>query len=318
MENSLCLKCIVDCKNRELFKSCAVQECQFFKDMGIGGIKSHHTDLAGVVHEATVKAVEKDGFLKCPDCDTVFDRPSEAFSHSCECHQKSEKEESKGFEGRFMPNVKFVLHRDDFIALKSNPSFYNDEISLNGLCWGKTDEKGEDFYVFKKKPLGFEKVVSKYEAIPELVPEGFYYDKEKDSILSKNEVVFNNDYLKAFNDSALSMFKDLNIAGEALNKTHSCSSHHFFDDSKVNEEGIIEKKGGDPTPDYYGEKCKCGRKIDWYTIGDLYRKDKGSAWEHAMKKLLRAGEGHKSLEQDIDETIDSLNRWKEQLNDKED
>lgn len=78
--------------------------------------------------------------------------------------------------------------------------------------------------------------------------------------------------------------------------------------------------GGDkknPTPEYYGAKCKCGRKIDWYVIGDLYRKEKGEAWSHSCKKLLRAGEGHKSLLKDINEVIDSLNRWKEQIKDKE-
>lgn len=73
----------------------------------------------------------------------------------------------------------------------------------------------------------------------------------------------------------------------------------------------------DTTPQYYGAKCKCGRKIDWYVIGDLYNKGKGEAWSHAGKKLLRAGEGHKPLLQDIDEVIDTLNRWKEQLFDKD-
>ena len=72
------------------------------------------------------------------------------------------------------------------------------------------------------------------------------------------------------------------------------------------------------TPEYYGAKCTCGRKIDWYVIGDAYRKGKGEAWSHAGKKLLRAGEGHKSLEQDIQEVIDTLTRWQEQLKDMED
>lgn len=77
------------------------------------------------------------------------------------------------------------------------------------------------------------------------------------------------------------------------------------------------KKQKDPTPGYYGAKCKCGRKIDWYVIGDLYNKGKGEAWSHACKKLLRAGEGHKPLLQDINEVIDTLQRWKEILRDKE-
>lgn len=78
-------------------------------------------------------------------------------------------------------------------------------------------------------------------------------------------------------------------------------------------DSIINNTGSNPTPDYYGAACKCGRKMDWYVIGDAYRKGKGEAWSHACKKLLRAGEGHKTLEKDINEVIDTLNRWKEQL-----
>ena len=70
----------------------------------------------------------------------------------------------------------------------------------------------------------------------------------------------------------------------------------------------------DVTPSYYGAKCKCGAKLDPYVICDAYATpNKGSAWHHATKKLLRAGEGHKPLEKDIKEVIDTLNRWLEQL-----
>ena len=110
---------------------------------------------------------------------------------------------------------------------------------------------------------------------------------------------------------ALYFSNDINRM-DAIHYTHVVK----VDNTTKNNDG--ETYGGrtrDITPPYYGEKCKCGRKIDWYVIGDLYRKDKGEAWSHAGKKLLRAGEGHKTLIQDIDEVIDSLNRWKEQLND---
>ena len=102
--------------------------------------------------------------------------------------------------------------------------------------------------------------------------------------------------------------------------------HIYFKHARRCEESVTndtKNNGGEtdyykiknPTPTHYGEKCRCGRKIDWYVIGDLYNKGKGEAWSHAGKKLLRAGEGHKTLIQDINEVIDSLNRWKEQLED---
>lgn len=70
------------------------------------------------------------------------------------------------------------------------------------------------------------------------------------------------------------------------------------------------------TPKYYGAKCKCGAKLDPYIICDAYATNpsKGSAWHHAVKKLLRAGDGHKPLHQDIQEVIDTLKRWQEQIN----
>ena len=70
------------------------------------------------------------------------------------------------------------------------------------------------------------------------------------------------------------------------------------------------------TPKYYGATCKCGAKLDPYIICDAYatNPNKGSAWHHAVKKLLRAGDGHKPLHQDIQEVIDTLKRWQEQIN----
>ncbi len=55
-----------------------------------------------------------------------------------------------------------------------------------------------------------------------------------------------------------------------------------------------------------------GIKLDPYRIFDVYGIG-NSAQQHAIKKLLRAGDSVKSLEQDIDETILTLQRWKEML-----
>lgn len=80
---------------------------------------------------------------------------------------------------------------------------------------------------------------------------------------------------------------------------------------------LLKDKQNTLTPKYYGAKCKCGAKLDPYIICDAYASNplKGSAWHHAVKKLLRAGDGHKPLDQDIQEVIDTLKRWQEQIND---
>jgi len=71
------------------------------------------------------------------------------------------------------------------------------------------------------------------------------------------------------------------------------------------------------TPEYYGAKCECGAKLDPYVIIDAYaNENKKSAWGHAVKKLLRCGDGHKPLNQDIQEVINTLERWKEQIKEK--
>lgn len=55
-----------------------------------------------------------------------------------------------------------------------------------------------------------------------------------------------------------------------------------------------------------------GAKIDPYRIFTVYRIGH-PAQQHAIKKLLRAGQLIKTLEQDIDEAIATLNRWKEMI-----
>lgn len=56
-----------------------------------------------------------------------------------------------------------------------------------------------------------------------------------------------------------------------------------------------------------------GVKIDPYRIFDIY-KVTHPALQHAAKKILRAGRSIKSLDQDIDEAIASLQRFKEMRN----
>lgn len=55
-----------------------------------------------------------------------------------------------------------------------------------------------------------------------------------------------------------------------------------------------------------------GIKLDPYRIIDIY-KITNPAQQHAIKKLLRAGKSVKTLKQDIDEVIDSLNRMLEMI-----
>lgn len=64
-------------------------------------------------------------------------------------------------------------------------------------------------------------------------------------------------------------------------------------------------KGG-PTPKHYSFTYK-GILIDPYVILGVY-KITNPAQQHAIKKLLRAGQSHKSFEQDINEVIASLQR----------
>lgn len=55
-----------------------------------------------------------------------------------------------------------------------------------------------------------------------------------------------------------------------------------------------------------------GVKLDPYRIFQVYQITH-PAQQHGIKKLLRAGNSVKSLEQDIDEVIVTLQRWKEMI-----
>ena len=59
-----------------------------------------------------------------------------------------------------------------------------------------------------------------------------------------------------------------------------------------------------------------GIKIDPYRILKIY-KITDPAQQHAIKKLLRAGQSHKSLLQDLEEVIMSLSRQIEMLKEDE-
>lgn len=55
-----------------------------------------------------------------------------------------------------------------------------------------------------------------------------------------------------------------------------------------------------------------GVLLDPYRIFEVY-KITNAPQQHAIKKLLRAGQSVKPLMQDIDEVIVTLNRWKDML-----
>lgn len=62
----------------------------------------------------------------------------------------------------------------------------------------------------------------------------------------------------------------------------------------------------------YYDKQIGGMRLDPYRIATIYGITHPAHF-HAMKKILRAGEGAKDLETDIDETIRTLERWKDMI-----
>lgn len=68
-----------------------------------------------------------------------------------------------------------------------------------------------------------------------------------------------------------------------------------------------------PTPPYYNFEYK-GIKLDPYRIAEVYEITSHPQF-HALKKILRAHiPNHKTLEQNIDEAVSALQRWKEIIN----
>ena len=219
-------------------------------------------------------------------------------------------EDSTNFSSRFMPNVKFKVDSvDGFPQIDRFP--YKDRLHY------LTSKDGTFVAVFFNERSYLDcdiKEVSIYEAIPELVPDGMVYDEKLEDIIKRDPHKIYNDpigkhIMNEYNTLKSCNFKTKEIQ-EGLKALVNANA------SQILPKDFVKSDVNNPTPSYYGEKCVCGRKIDWYVISDLYRKNKGAAWDHAGKKLLRAGEGHKDLIKDIDEVIDSLNRWKEQIREK--
>ena len=216
----------------------------------------------------------------------------------------------KDFKSRLMPNIKFKINGD----ISKCSDVFDIKMLEYGLFHAVTDINGAK--IFHIPSVLFDsciyKEVSIYEAIPELIPDGMRYNKELDKLVPD---VVNVEFVKVLNVSEngdiLEKEIEINLSEDEKNMLNSLrnSGKSFLE--------IIDiiKNTDTFTPSYYGAKCKCGEKLDAYAICDKYsNKHKTSAWHHAVKKLIRAGDGHKPLLKDIDEVIDSLKRWKEQLN----
>lgn len=81
-------------------------------------------------------------------------------------------------------------------------------------------------------------------------------------------------------------------------------------ESRMHDEDQSVENSGDSGAHYRYEYK--GVKLDPYRILDVYG-IKHPSHQHAIKKLLRAGDSLKGKEQDIKEVIDTLNRWLEML-----
>lgn len=96
----------------------------------------------------------------------------------------------------------------------------------------------------------------------------------------------------------------------AVPVTHASYWGHQVDDFDVTGK-FNDPKPYNPEGTHYKFSYK-GIKLDPYRIMQVYNIT-NPAQQHAIKKLLRAGQSVKSLSQDIDEVIVTLNRWKEML-----
>lgn len=209
----------------------------------------------------------------------------------------------KDFESRFMPDVYFKLSGD---VSKIHDIVDIDYLKM-GFSYFYVSYCGTKLFPVKEYQKQGLKEVSIYEAIPELIPEGMRYNKELDKLVP-DVISASNEYCSGIK---VLVEKDIDITLE---------DRQILDHLKQSGKSFLEiidiiKNTNTFTPSYYGAKCKCGEKLDAYAICDKYANEhKPSAWHHAVKKLIRAGDGHKPLLKDIDEVIDSLKRWKEQLN----
>lgn len=67
----------------------------------------------------------------------------------------------------------------------------------------------------------------------------------------------------------------------------------------------------DITPSRYQWEYN-GVTFDFYRLCEILN-IKHHAQAHALKKIIRAGQSIKDIERDINESIDSLERWKEMV-----
>lgn len=89
-------------------------------------------------------------------------------------------------------------------------------------------------------------------------------------------------------------------------------SDSSFDPGPANPNAVVLEKDTETEMVGYYDKKFNGKRVDVYRVLKIFGITE-PAQQHAIKKLLRAGKSIKTLEQDIDEVIQSLNRWKEML-----
>lgn len=240
----------------------------------------------------------------------------------------------KDFKSRLMPNIKFKINGD----ISKCSDVFDIKMLEYGLFHAITDINGSK--IFHIPNISFDsciyKEVSIYEAIPELIPDGMRYNKELDKLVPdvitdfKSKKSSMTDWAKENINPNIVAFDDVEINKDEHPSKIKVESKKIVDITPEDKEILtalrqcgksylqiinLIKNTDTFTPSYYGAKCKCGEKLDAYAICDKYSNEhKPSAWHHAVKKLIRAGDGHKPLLKDINEVIDSLKRWKEQLN----
>lgn len=215
---------------------------------------------------------------------------------------------NKDFTSRFMPNVYFKVHGD---ISKLYHVIDIDYLKM-GFDYFYISHCGTKLFPVKEYQKQGLKEVSIFEAIPEIIPDGMRYNKELDKLVS--------DIVNVEFEKVLSVSENGDITEREIKINLSEDEKNMLDSLRNSGKSFLDiikiiKNSDTFTPSYYGAKCKCGEKLDAYAICDKYANEhKPSAWHHAVKKLIRAGDGHKPLLKDIDEVIDSLKRWKEQLN----
>lgn len=105
--------------------------------------------------------------------------------------------------------------------------------------------------------------------------------------------------------------KSLDAAYERRAMEQGLVKNPVFSENKDYKDHNVQKQAENPTPDYYNKQYR-GIKLDPYRIIDIYKITNG-AQQHALKKLLRAGQSIKDTLQDIKEIEDSCRRWREML-----